>query len=424
MPRRLGTTTRSRPPRVSTRQTSRSRSRNCSLHSRAWTIRTRSIETSGERQIGLVGERGQVGAFRRPGQHALLGRHDRDHPLRFGQELPQIRRGIADAENLVAGKVGPDGADATAQDLARDLAQARSIKVAEIDDVAPHDAQLYHRLSKLHDRLEHAHESAQAVRAAADGRLEIQQVPCLTDNYAYLLHEPASGSNRGGRPVRGRPLIEAARARGWRLTHILNTHHHWDHIGGNLALKEATGGDHRGSGARHRAHSRHRRGRRGGRAVSPWLASAEILFIPGHTRGHIAFHFEESQALFCGDTLFALGCGRLFEGSPEECGIPSRSCAACRPKPGSIAAMNIPRPTPASRSPSIRPTRRCADARARGCRAARAKGCRPCPPPWARSARPTRSCAPTSRRSPQAIDLPRASPVEVFAEIRRRKDRF
>ena len=71
--------------------------------------------------------------------------------------------------------------------------------------------------------------------------LEIQLVPCLKDHYAYLLHEPASGETAAVDPSEAEPVLKAAAARGWRLSHILNTHHHWDHTGGNLALKAATG---------------------------------------------------------------------------------------------------------------------------------------------------------------------------------------
>ena len=139
--------------------------------------------------------------------------------------------------------------------------------------------------------------------------------------------------------------------RGWR------THPHPQHppsLRPHRRQSRAEGGHRlpdRRPGARPRPHPRHRR-RRSTRATASALgdAAAEILFIPGHTRGHIAYWFAEAQAVFCGDTLFSLGCGRMFEGTPEQMwtSLVQAARAAGR-RPGSIAATNTPRPTPASR---------------------------------------------------------------------------
>ncbi|MGH6719996.1 MAG: hydroxyacylglutathione hydrolase, partial [Alphaproteobacteria bacterium] len=149
-------------------------------------------------------------------------------------------------------------------------------------------------------------------------RVEIVQVPVLTDNYVYLVREAGAGVVGVVDPAVVDPVLAALEARGWCLTHILNTHHHGDHVGGNLALKAATGCTVVGP--------------RADRARIPGIdvevgdgdvyrfgeARAEVLDVPGHTRGHIAYWFAESEALFCGDTLFAMGCGRLFEGTPAQ----------------------------------------------------------------------------------------------------------
>ena len=117
-------------------------------------------------------------------------------------------------------------------------------------------------------------------------------------------------------PAVSEPIEQRLKALGWRLTHILNTHHHGDHVGGNLALKAATGATVVGPAAD--------RDRIPGIDVADGErfrlgeAEAEIFDVPGHTRGHIAYWFRESDALFCGDTLFACGCGRLFEGTPTQ----------------------------------------------------------------------------------------------------------
>ncbi len=147
--------------------------------------------------------------------------------------------------------------------------------------------------------------------------LDIIQVPLLKDNYAYLVREPVSGLVAIIDPsVADGPLIEAEK-RGWAITHILNTHHHWDHTDGNLGIKAATGAIVVGPA--------YDKARIPGIDIevsedAPFQfgeSLAEILFIPGHTLGHIAFWFKDEVAVFVGDTLFAMGCGRLFEGTPQ-----------------------------------------------------------------------------------------------------------
>ncbi|MCK5622210.1 MAG: hydroxyacylglutathione hydrolase, partial [Alphaproteobacteria bacterium] len=148
--------------------------------------------------------------------------------------------------------------------------------------------------------------------------LEIHQIPVWDDNYVYLAHDAASASTAVIDPAEAETVLKAAEARGWNITHILNTHHHPDHVGGNLEIKQATGCTI--VGARSDA------GRIPGIDVQVGegdtyemgSATAKVFDVPGHTSGHIAYWFEESDALFCGDTLFALGCGRLFEGTAEQ----------------------------------------------------------------------------------------------------------
>jgi len=178
--------------------------------------------------------------------------------------------------------------------------------------------------------------------------LEIQLVPCLKDNYAYLLHDAASGETAAVDPSEAEPVTKAAAARGWRLTHILNTHHHWDHTGGNLALKEATGASIVGPAPTATAFPASTS--RSTRMIASASATAPRWCC--HPRPHPRPHrlpFADDQAVFCGDTLFALGCGRMFEGTRRRCGRRCASCGRCPGRPGSIAAMNTPRPMPASR---------------------------------------------------------------------------
>jgi hydroxyacylglutathione hydrolase len=145
--------------------------------------------------------------------------------------------------------------------------------------------------------------------------LEITLIPCLTDNYAYLLHD--GGFCAVVDPSEPEPVRKALRERGLQLTHILNTHHHFDHTGGNIALKEEFGAKVVGP---EKDRDRIPGIDEGVGEGTPWHFGshvARILEIPAHTRGHIAFAFEDDGAVFTGDTLFAMGCGRLFEGTPE-----------------------------------------------------------------------------------------------------------
>jgi hydroxyacylglutathione hydrolase len=147
--------------------------------------------------------------------------------------------------------------------------------------------------------------------------LSVELVPCLTDNYAYLVRDSASALCAVVDPSEPEPVKRTLAARGWKLTHILNTHHHFDHTGGNIPLKDEFGAEIVGPGKD--------RDRIPGIDVgvdetTPWrfgAHTARILEIPAHTRGHIAFVFEDEKIVFTGDTLFAMGCGRLFEGTPE-----------------------------------------------------------------------------------------------------------
>lgn len=149
-------------------------------------------------------------------------------------------------------------------------------------------------------------------------RVTVEQIAVLSDNYVYLVHEPESGATAVVDPAVAEPVLTVLADKGWRLTHILNTHHHHDHTGGNLELKQATGAQVVGA----RADALRIPGIdvevREGDTFLLGHAAAMVFETPGHTSGHIAFWFPDSHALFCGDTLFSLGCGRLFEGTAAQ----------------------------------------------------------------------------------------------------------
>jgi hydroxyacylglutathione hydrolase len=148
--------------------------------------------------------------------------------------------------------------------------------------------------------------------------IEIHQFPCLRDNYGYLVHDREANATAAIDTPDAGAILAALDERGWKLTHILNTHHHPDHAGGNLELKRRT--------------SCRIVGPRADAARIPGIDvevgdgdtfelgshAVEVFDTPGHTRGHIVYFFPQDEAAFVGDTLFSLGCGRLFEGTPAQ----------------------------------------------------------------------------------------------------------
>ena len=148
--------------------------------------------------------------------------------------------------------------------------------------------------------------------------LQIIQIPVLLDNYVYLVHEPAAGLTGVVDPSLAEPVLDALKHHGWNLDFIINTHHHWDHTGGNIELKAETGAKVVGPLAEAARIPLIDMAFKEGERFQFGQAEAQILDIPGHTSGHIAFWFADNDVLFCGDTLFSLGCGRLFEGTPAQ----------------------------------------------------------------------------------------------------------
>lgn len=148
--------------------------------------------------------------------------------------------------------------------------------------------------------------------------LEILAVPVLADNYVWLAHDGDSGETAAVDPAVAEPVLEAAAERNWRITQIWNTHWHPDHIGGNREIKAATGC--RVTGPRGEADKIDTVDVSVGEGdrVSLGATTAEIWDVPAHTAGHIAYYLPQAGAIFVGDTLFAMGCGRLFEGTAEQ----------------------------------------------------------------------------------------------------------
>ena len=146
--------------------------------------------------------------------------------------------------------------------------------------------------------------------------MEIVPVPAFSDNYIWLVHDTESGKTAIVDPGDAAPVLAEAERRGWAIDQVWNTHWHPDHTGGNLTIKKASGALISGPAAENIA----------GRDIS--LSEGDevrlgrhvgrVIEIPGHTLGHIALIFDDELVAFVGDTLFAMGCGRLFEGTPQQ----------------------------------------------------------------------------------------------------------
>jgi len=147
----------------------------------------------------------------------------------------------------------------------------------------------------------------------------VAQFPCLGDNYGYLLHDETTGHTAAIDTPCAKTYQAELDKRGWKLTHIFNTHHHWDHTGGNIELKNAWNDvkifgpaleKERIPGIDVPLNE--------GDKVTFGSSQGDVIDVGGHTKGHIAYHFGETSQAFVGDSLFSLGCGRMFEGNPKQ----------------------------------------------------------------------------------------------------------
>jgi len=148
--------------------------------------------------------------------------------------------------------------------------------------------------------------------------LDVLQFPCLDDNYGFLARCPNTSACAAIDTPEPARILEEARRAGWRVTEIWNTHHHWDHAGGNAALVAATEALVTAPAAEADQIGPIDRPVAPDDLITLGEQEAVVLDVGGHTRGHVAYWFRNDGICFVGDSLFALGCGRLFEGTPEQ----------------------------------------------------------------------------------------------------------
>lgn len=252
-------------------------------------------------------------------------------------------------------------------------------------------------------------------------KFTVELVPCLRDNYAYLVSDAGQGIWAVVDPSESEPVIRALGGR--KLTHILNTHHHPDHTGGNLALKAKYEAVIAGPEKDAERIPGIDIGLREGKAWSLGRHQAQILDIPAHTKAHIAIHFPDDGMVFTGDTLFAMGCGRLFEGTPEMMWaslsklmtLPDSTRIYC----GHEYTLNNGR-----FALTLEPGNAELRSRVDYVQRARAENKPTIPTVMGLEKRTNPFLRPNSPEIRRTLSLENASDVDVFAEMRKRKDAF
>jgi hydroxyacylglutathione hydrolase len=251
--------------------------------------------------------------------------------------------------------------------------------------------------------------------------LDIHQFICFSDNYGVLIHDPASGATATIDAPEAAPIERALAEKNWRLTHILLTHHHHDHVEGVEALKGKWGATVVGNAADAKRLPELDSTVEPGQTFDWAGHRARIIDTPGHTVGHIAWHFADDRVLFAGDTLFAMGCGRVFEGTFEQMWSSLAKLKALPPETTVYCGHEYTQSN-ARFALTIDPDNKALVERARKVDELRSRGA-PTLPTTIGLERETnpflRADDPAIRRR---LKLDGASDAEVFAEIRRRKD--
>ncbi|MDG1692087.1 MAG: hydroxyacylglutathione hydrolase [Alphaproteobacteria bacterium] len=253
--------------------------------------------------------------------------------------------------------------------------------------------------------------------------IEIIQIPCLSDNYGYLVHDPDSGETACIDTPETEPLLRELDARGWTLTYIWNTHHHYDHAGNNLEIQQSTGCQIIGPAGEADKIPGIDTAVDDGDSVFLGAHRATILNVGGHTLGHIAYHMDTQEAAFVGDALFALGCGRVFEGTMAQMWESLQKLNAL-PDGTKIYCAHEYTTANAAFAVTIDPDNAALQARVEEIAALRADN-QPTVPTEISLERATNPFLRATNAAVQAhLDMSGAQAVDVFSEIRARKDNF
>lgn len=253
--------------------------------------------------------------------------------------------------------------------------------------------------------------------------LEMHQFLCRTDNYGLLVHDHKSGATASIDAPNAVEIERELKKRGWQLTHIFTTHHHGDHVEGNLALKEQFGCIIVGPKAEADQIPGIRKEVSGGDTFTWAGREIKIYACPGHTKGHIAYAIPAEYSLFAGDTLFSLGCGRVFEGTMEEMYHSVNQFKALSPSTYVYCGHEYTESN-ARFALSVEPGNRMLQQRAAVVANLRKEGKMTCPSSIGEELKTNPFLRTDSAEIRRNLKLGAASDAEVFAELRRRKDTF
>lgn len=252
--------------------------------------------------------------------------------------------------------------------------------------------------------------------------LEIHQFPCLSDNYGVIIRDPQSGLVASIDAPEFAAVDAALAEKGWTLTHILTTHHHPDHVDGNLPLKEKYGCTIIGPQKNAANIPGIDQGVSEGDVVQFGSVSAKIYETPGHTLDHIVYHFESEKVAFVADTLFAMGCGRVFEGTHEMMWASIEKLISAFPPETTLYCGHEYTSANVSFSLTVEPDNAALQARAKEVAALRAEGKPTLPTTMAKELATSPFVRAANPDLAKALGMEGAAPVAVFSEVRTRKD--
>ncbi|WP_299425344.1 hydroxyacylglutathione hydrolase [uncultured Shimia sp.] len=252
---------------------------------------------------------------------------------------------------------------------------------------------------------------------------QIVTIPCLSDNYAFLIHDDTSGATALVDAPEPGPILDELKTRGWTLSHVLLTHHHWDHIDGLPDILAAHPAKIIGAKADEHRLPPLDLAVTEGDTFEFAGESVSILDVSGHTVGHIAFHFPDTAAVFTGDSLMAMGCGRLFEGTPAQM-FASLSKLAALPDATTVCSGHEYTAANCAFAVSLGEDNATVAQRIADTADKRAKGIATVPSNLGLEKQTNPFLRSASLALQKALSMEGAAPVDVFTEVRKRKDTF